>query len=653
MKKHIFYVLALGLILITGCQKEESFELPNTPSEGSLQDDASGDCLPKTINGVYAVGQALVPTTNTITVAVNVTKIGTYTVYTDTVNGYFFRTTGTFTAVGVTNVTLRGSGTPFAAGINNFVVNFDSTVCDIQVTVTNPAVFTLAGAPTTCTTPVIAGSYGQNVALTAANTVTLNVNVTTAGAYNVTTAPVNGMTFSGSGTLATGAQTIVLTGSGTPTTAGNNIITVTAGSSTCTFTISVAAPGVGTLGGAGGTCTPATVNGVYTAGTPLTASNTVEIQVNVTTAGSFSINTNTVGGMSFSFTGNLAVGTQTVILQGTGTPTGTGAQLFTVTLGASTCTFTITLAGPGVGTLGGAGGTCTPSTVNGTYTAGTALTGTNTVDVQVNVTTAGAFNITTNTVNGYSFAFSGNLAVGTQTVTLVGTGTPSAAGSNLFTVTVPGTPASTCTFTVTVQPPPDYFPRTANSNWSYEFDDDPVDSLYITALSNTITALGNPFVIFMETYDIAGGFDSSGYYRKSGSDYYQWFNLQNIGFDNPVWAELNFLKDNQGVGFSWTTNGYSGTVAQQPFTIRFRYTITSQNTTVSVTSSTGTTPYPNTIVVKEELEQFSGGVWVPITSMVGYNENYYSRNIGLIQQYYYDGAGALDTKFEMRRYQVF
>ncbi len=275
------------------------------------------------------------------------------------------------------------------------------------------------------------------------------------------------------------------------------------------------------------------------------------------------------------------------------------------------------------------------------------------MDVQLNVTTAGSFNITTNTVYGYSFTFSGNLAVGTQTVTLVGTGIPTAAGSNLFTVTVPGTPASTCTFTVTVQPPPDYFPRTANSNWSYEFDDIANDSLYIRALSNTITALGNPFVIFMETADISGGFDSSGYYRKSGNDYFQWLNLQDLGFDNPLWAELNFLKDNQAVGFSWTTNGYSGTVGGQPFTIRFRYTITSQNTTVSVTTSAGTTPYPNTIVVKEEIEQFTGGIWVPMTSVAGYNENYFSRNIGLIQQYYYNGSGVLTTKFEMRRYQVF
>ncbi len=655
MKKQILYLLALGFILILGCQKEESFELPSTPAGGSLQDDASGDCLPKTVNGVYAVGQALVPTTHTITVGVNVTKTGVYTIFTDTVNGYFFRATGTFSTLGSTNVTLRGNGTPIALGTNNFVVTFDTTFCDVQVTVTSPAAFTLAGAPNACSSPVIAGSYGKDIPLTAANTVTLNVNVTTAGTYNVSTSTVNGMTFSGSGTLATGAQTIVLTGSGTPTTAGANTIPVTAGTSTCSFNIDVAGPGVGTLGGAGGACTPATVNGTYVPGTPLNASNTVDIQVNVTTAGVFTITTNTVGGMTFAFTGTLAVGTQTVSLLGTGTPTGSGAQNFTVTLGAGTCTFTITLAGVGAGTLGGAGGTCTPSTVNGTYVAGTALGAGNTVDIQVNVTTAGSFNITTNTVNGYSFSFNGNLALGTQTVTLAGTGTPTAAGSNVFTVTLPGSPASTCTFTVTVTAPPpvDYFPRTTNSNWSYEFDDLADDSLLINVIAATHSAMGNTYNIFMETVDASGGFDSSGYYRKAGNDYFQWINLADYGFDNPLWTELNFLKDNQAAGFTWTTTGYSGTVLGTPITIRLRYTIVSQNITTTVTTSAGSTPYNNTIVVKEEIEQFVGGVWISMTSSVGRNENYYSRGVGLIQQYYYDGTGALDTKFEMRRSQVF
>ena len=68
MKRQIVYLLALGLLVIIGCQKELSFEGANTPAQGSLQSDASGDCLPKTVNGTYEAGTALVPATNTISV---------------------------------------------------------------------------------------------------------------------------------------------------------------------------------------------------------------------------------------------------------------------------------------------------------------------------------------------------------------------------------------------------------------------------------------------------------------------------------------------------------------------------------------------------------------------------------------------------------
>src|SRR5688500_16778823 len=129
MKKHLFYWLAFGLIIIIGCQKETSFENGNVASDGTLQSDATGDCLPKTVNGAYLVNTALVSTTNTITVQVNVNSTGNYLVYTDTVNGYFFRASGVFTQTGAQNVTLRGNGTPFAEGVNNFIVNYDSTQC--------------------------------------------------------------------------------------------------------------------------------------------------------------------------------------------------------------------------------------------------------------------------------------------------------------------------------------------------------------------------------------------------------------------------------------------------------------------------------------------------------------------------------------------
>ena len=47
------------LIGFTACQKETSFEGDNTPAEGSLLSDVSGDCLPKTVNGTYVAGTAL------------------------------------------------------------------------------------------------------------------------------------------------------------------------------------------------------------------------------------------------------------------------------------------------------------------------------------------------------------------------------------------------------------------------------------------------------------------------------------------------------------------------------------------------------------------------------------------------------------------
>lgn len=636
MKKNILYLLLMGIIIAIGCQKETSFELPNTPAEGSLQDDASGDCLPKTVNGTYAVGQALVPTVHSITVTVNVTKTGTYTVYTDTVNGYYFRTTGTFTTLGANTVTLRGNGTPFAPGTNNFVVNFGGTVCDIQVTVTSPAVFTLAGAPNTCTTPVINGTYGKDVPLTAANTVVLSVNVTQVGAYNVTTTAVNGMTFSGSGVFpGTGAQTITLTGTGTPNTVGNNTIPVTVGSSTCSFTIPVVGPGVATLGGAPNACTPSTINGTYSQSVALTAANTVTIQVNVTTAGVISISTNTVAGFSFAFNGPLAVGVQNVNLVGTGTPTAAGTQNFTVTLGSSTCTFSVPVTGPGVGTLGGAPNACAPITVNGTYTNGTPLAGTNTVVVQVNVTTAGNFNITTNTAAGFSFAFSGPLAIGAQNVTLVGTGTPNATGTQNFTVTV-GT--STCTFTVPVA-------GSAAAVFTIDCPNVVVNGTYTagTALTaaNTITI---PITVTTAgTYNISASVNGMTF-SNSGSLTLASTSITLNGTGTPTTAT--------GSPFTLVVNGCNIpiTVSAAPV-INWSFKIgstTYQGSTVLATMDVSTPPFtlfsyegdnPATDAFFMDLLDLTGGI-LP-------NETYDTKSQGLTNVadfYFTDAAGAVDLE---------
>jgi len=202
------------------------------------------------------------------------------------------------------------------------------------------AVFTLGGAPASCTGFVTAGTYTAGTALVAGNTVTFDVNVATAGTYVISTAAANGVTFSKTGLFSsTGSQTITLNGMGTPTAGGDFTYTVTNGSTdNCSYSITVVPSGpvaTGTLD-----CAGFTSAGVYKQGTALTATNTVSIPVTVATAGSYSITT-TVNGATFSGSGVLAAGAQTIVLTGSGTATNSGVTSYPLSLGASSCSFTI------------------------------------------------------------------------------------------------------------------------------------------------------------------------------------------------------------------------------------------------------------------------------------------------------------------------
>ena len=444
MKKYIIGWLALCLILAIGCQKEVSFEVGNKPSDGSLLSEVTGDCLPKTVNGTYVAAEPLVPATNTITVSVNVKETGVYTVYTDTVNGYFFRATGVFVTLGTNTVTLRSNGTPFSAGVNNFVVNYDTSTCDIAITVlpvgTKPGVCTLETSAGNCSGAVVGGSYATTNPLNFTNTVKISVNVTTIGTYTISTTTTNGMIFSGTGSFTTtGVQLVTLAGTGTPVTNGNTPIPLTVGTTTCNFIVPVGNPAIGTFGTTGAACTPANVSGTYTVGTALVSTtNTVQVQVNVTTAGVFSITTNTIDGITFAASGTFSTPTTTLVtLNGTGTPTSGGTKTFTVTFGTSTCTFSVPVSGPGGAAVFAAN--CATATPNGIYKAGTALTASNTITLPVTVTTAGTYNITTTPVNGMTFTGSGSLTLASTIITLTGSGTPTTA--IVSNIPAPGTAA--------------------------------------------------------------------------------------------------------------------------------------------------------------------------------------------------------------------
>ena len=466
-------VLLAGLAFLS-CQKEYSEENGSGgAATGTLKADGSGECLPSSVQGIFIAGTTLTAT-NFIDVDVDFTAIGSYLISTDVVNGYSFSGVGIVTTAGIQTIRLKASGTPTAAGANTFTVTFGTSQCNIVVDVlpagTGAATLTLAGAPGNCSGATVDGIYRVGTPTDASNSVTISVNATTVGTYNITVPASNGIIFTGAGALTTtGAHTIILSANGTPTAAGTNNSTITVGTSICTFPVTAVAGGGGgtpvavyTLGGAPTACTGAVLAGTYQQSVAMTSANKVTLNVNVTVAGTYTISTTAVNGVTFTGTGTFAgTGAQTAVLTASGLPAAQGAFNFPATgAGGTSCPFSVTFTAapaPANYTLGD----CSAAVPAGTYAIGTALGASNTVTISANVVTAGVYSASTNTVNGMSFSVSNAVFSGTgaQTITLVGTGTPIAAGDFDFDVTAG---SSTCTFTVTVVAAPSIY------TWSFK-----------------------------------------------------------------------------------------------------------------------------------------------------------------------------------------
>ena len=315
------------------------------------------------------------------------------------------------------------------------------------------AVYTFTDGSASCTSAVIAGVYKVATTMIASNTATIRVTVTTAGTYTLSTATINGISFSGSGTFSSaGIQTIVLTGSGTPTAAG--AFSFKPGTNGCNFSVTVleagSTPAEFSFDGGTATCTGALINGVYKAGIAATTANMVTLKVNVTKTGFYNIGTATINGITFNGTGSFTTtGSQNLVLTAAGTPAAAGD--FNYTAGTNGCQFSVSVLPPAAAaafTLAGAPGACTGMLIGGTYKMGSALNTTNLVTVKVDVTTVGAFTISTNTVNGMTFAVSAEFTqTGQQDVVLFGAGTPAAAGTFTF---IPTGGNQGCSFEVIV-----------------------------------------------------------------------------------------------------------------------------------------------------------------------------------------------------------
>jgi len=209
MKKNLFFILCCCLIF--SCQKGIHWDLP---SAGFLPKDSVGNCLHVTVSGTY-VADSTISGDNFILVDVNVTAFGSYNIYTDSLNGYSFKASGNFESPGVYHVKLAGSGKPIAADTNYFTVHYDTSVCEAVVIVTSnaipAAIFSLQGSPGICLNSTVAGNYIEGVVLDTSDKVNIHVNVISPGRYNMTTAVVNGYSFSASGTFAApGLQSVTM-----------------------------------------------------------------------------------------------------------------------------------------------------------------------------------------------------------------------------------------------------------------------------------------------------------------------------------------------------------------------------------------------------------------------------------------------------------
>ncbi len=136
MNRNLIYCLAFFFVTATifSCSKEYSVESGAfTKAKGSLHDN-SGNCYTSTIIGSYYTGVKLTDS-NYIQVQVNVTTAGNYSIASDTVNGFSFKDSGIFSTAGVQTIRLKATGTPLFNQNSDFLLSFDSTVCNVTVLV--------------------------------------------------------------------------------------------------------------------------------------------------------------------------------------------------------------------------------------------------------------------------------------------------------------------------------------------------------------------------------------------------------------------------------------------------------------------------------------------------------------------------------------
>jgi hypothetical protein len=405
-------------------------------------------------------------------------------------------------------------------------------------------------------------------------------------------------------------------------------------------------PGHGSLLNLAGDCMNKVVKGTYMVNKALTDSNYIQVAVRVTQKGSYNIaSTNVLNGYSFAGSGVFKdTGIVQVKLIGTGVPSAAQTDRFTLLLDSSLCDIEITV----VPTSGG-NGSCNAN-VAGSYSTGTALTTSNTATLNHNFATAGTYNVTTDTVNGYSFKKTVVVSTtGNQSVVLDGAGTPGAAQTDLFTVKFGD--GGTCNFSVTVTASAalsEYFPLTNNSWWSYDDVLNSPDTITRTS-TGAKTILSNTYTRILEK-DPTGSLDDSIFYRKSGADYFEYAAVDKyttgFSFDAFQEGDILFLKSGQPTGATWNSAEFTGTESGIAAKLRYKFNVINADASITIGGRTYNNVYQ--VSMKPERNLNNAGY-------AEFNEAwlfYYAKGVGLIYSKYTIGTTTLE-EYQLRNWKVF
>ena len=409
---------------------------------------------------------------------------------------------------------------------------------------------------------------------------------------------------------------------------------------------------VGTLKSTTGICLPNTVNGSFTKDSVLKATNFIQVNADITATGTYSIKSDTIAGFYFSGSGTISsTGNNVINLAGSGTPTSTGIKTFTITFGTSICKIDVNVVA-GVAPNAAYTFTCAGTTFGtGVYTTGTAVGPQHTVTLNVVVTIPGPWSITVAAVNGVSFLGSGTFtAAGNALVTLTAIGTPVAASPPAYNYTVMS-PTSSCAFSITVAaatPAPnlDYVPQTSFSNWSSRLvGGTPADTTFVQVSTNSKTFGANSYKIF-EVKNMGVPTDSI-YNRKNGGLYYQYIDGDLGVLANPINQEYLVLDSTRAINLPWTVNFGPNVAMGFPLSnIRVDAQILAKGETQTVASIV----YNNVIRVKYTYTATVIGLGdIPVAE----EERWFARGIGVIRSSIINLINPATTITETTRAQIF